>query len=158
MRAWLVTWEWTGDAAAVADKVAAILNPRWSSDHVAGILQFLYTKRFSTASELAEYARRPASNPYQAKTDLNSRIEYGGHPFLFARLVDDLSVSQNPETLIETITWTEPPIYGPYEKGAARILRGAMAGQTVVRRISGALSDELIYDRVQGRFKPGWEP
>jgi hypothetical protein len=157
MRAWLVTWDWTGDAAAVADKAAAILNPRWSYDHVAGILEFLHTKRFAVASELADYAGSPTNNPYRSKIDLNSRIECGGHPYLFARLVDELSVSRNPENLIETIMWTEPPIYGPVENGVAEIVRAAMPGQTVVRRISGPLSDELIYDRGHGRFKPGWE-
>jgi hypothetical protein len=26
MKAWLVTWDWAGDAAAVADKIAAIFH------------------------------------------------------------------------------------------------------------------------------------
>ena len=28
MKAWLVTWEWMGDHAAVQDRIASILNPR----------------------------------------------------------------------------------------------------------------------------------
>ena len=30
MKAWLMTWDWTGDAAAVADETVDVLNPRWA--------------------------------------------------------------------------------------------------------------------------------
>src|SRR3990172_10875275 len=123
MKAWLITCEWIGDTVAVADKVAAILNPRWSGERVAGIVEFLYVKRYSTASELAAYAGRKARNPYRAERDFSSGITCGHNPSLHARIVDDLQVSENAETGIETITWIELPIYKPREHGYPEIVR-----------------------------------
>ena len=156
MKAWLATWEWTGDAAAVADKIAAILNGRWSQDRVTIIVEFLYASCTSNTLELAAYAKRPANNPYRAEQDFNSQITCGSNPWLHARLVQDLMVSTDPETGIETITWTEPPLYAPSEEGP-KLVRDPLPGKTV-RRITGPLSHELIWDRMQGRFKPRWGP
>lgn len=157
MNAWLVTWDWVQDAAAVADKVAAILNPRWSADRVACIVEFLYAKRTATASEIAAYASRPSRNPYRAERDSYGGIICGHHPWLHARIVFDLKISENPETGIETLTWTEQSLYKRGEDGRPEMVRDRMPAQTT-RRITGALSDELIYDRAKGEFKPGWEP
>jgi hypothetical protein len=155
MKAWLITWEWMADSAAVADEVAAILNPRWSGARVAGIVEFLYAKCTATASELAAYAGRPARNPYRANQDFNCHITCGHHPWLHARLVDDLAVSRDPETGIETIAWTEPPLYSPREHGP-ELVRARIPGK-FVRRITGALSDELIWDRERGELKAAWK-
>ena len=157
MKAWLITWEWIGDAVAVADKVAAILNPRWSCERVTGIVEFLYVKRYSTASELAAYAGRQARNPYRAERDFSSGITCGHNPSLHARIVDDLQVSENAETGIETITWIELPIYKPCEHGYPEIVRDSMPAK-FVRRITGPLSDDMIWDRNKGEFKTGWGP
>lgn len=155
VKAWLITWEWMGDAAAVADRVAAILNPRWSGERVGTIVEFLYLKCTANASEMAGYARRPRSNPYRAERDFNGRITCGSHPWLYARLVTDLSVAVDPETGTETITWTESPASVPTADGPKEV-RGPLPGE-VVRRITGLLSDELIWDRMEGTFKKGWE-
>ncbi len=157
MKAWLITWDWMGDAAAVADEVAAILNPRYSGQRVASIVEFLYAKRNSTASELAAYAGRAARNPYRSERHFSGGITCGHNPWLHARIVHDLSVSTIVETGIETITWTEPPLYKPREHGFREMVRDRMFGQCA-RRITGPLSDELIWDRIKGQFKPGWEP
>jgi len=50
MKAWLITWDWTGDAAAVADVVVGILNPRWGDRRVADIVEFLYSSKNYSAS------------------------------------------------------------------------------------------------------------
>ncbi len=157
MKAWLITWDWMADAAAVADEVAAILSPRYSSERIAGIVEFLYSKRNSTASELAAFAGRAARNPYRPERQFSGGITCGHHPWLHARIVHDLSVSTDVETGNETITWTEPPLYKPREHGFPEMVRDCMPGQCV-RRITGPLSDELIWDRIKGQFKPGWEP
>ena len=157
MKAWLITWDWTGDVAAVADEVAAILNPRYSTERVADIVEFLYAKRNATASELVAYAARAAKNPYRPGRQFSGGITCGHNPCLHARIVDDLSVSTDVETGIETITWTELPLYRPRERGFPEMVRDRMLGQCV-RRTTGPLSDELIWDRIKGQFKPGWEP
>ena len=50
-KAWLVTWEWAGDHAKRADKVAAILNPRLGGDRVRELVEFLYMLDNSSLSE-----------------------------------------------------------------------------------------------------------
>lgn len=155
MKAWLVTWDWTSDAAAVADEVAAILSPRYSIARVASLVEFLYAKRSATASELAAYAGKAARNPYRINGEFSGGMTCGHHPWLHARMVHDLQVSTDQKSGIETITWTEPPLFKPGKKGL-EMVRGKLAGKSV-RKIVGPLSDEFIYDREKGQFKPVWK-
>ena len=99
---------------------------------------------------------RPGT-PYRPERQFSGGITCGHHPWLHARIVHDLNVSTDVETGIETITWTEPLLYKPHEHGFPEMVRDCMPGQCV-RRITGPLSDELIWDRIKGQFKPGWEP
>jgi hypothetical protein len=136
-----------GDSAAVTDKIAAVFNPRWSSHRVAGYVEALYAIANSTVGELAHYAKVSGSNPYSAKIDNNSQITCGHHPWLEARVVDDLEVVRDPATGLETISWNEPPLYklpdsGP---GGPVIVRGPIP-EKCVRRITGPVSNELVWD------------
>lgn len=107
MKAWIVTWEWAGDAAAVADKVVAVLNPRWGERRVSDLVETLYALNNSTLSELASYARRPTDNPYPARRE-SGRIICGHHPWLEARRVSEFKVALNEGTGLEVISWKEP--------------------------------------------------
>jgi hypothetical protein len=40
--AWLVTWEHIGDHAKPLTSIAAVLNPRWSSERVREIVELVY--------------------------------------------------------------------------------------------------------------------
>jgi|SRR5271170_1825578 len=50
--AWLVTWEWSGEHAAVEDKVAEILDPRSSPNRVQQIVELLYHKEASMSEKV----------------------------------------------------------------------------------------------------------
>jgi hypothetical protein len=154
MKAWLITWEWSGEAAAVADKVIGILNSRWPTERVSRIIEFLYNHCTSTVNEMAIYARSPNKNPYRAKRDFNSQITCGHHPWLWARLVDNLEVTVNTQTNIETISWNELPIYELTDEGQKE-LRGNLP-QQYVRKLTGRVSNELIWDRSKGTYKDWW--
>jgi hypothetical protein len=91
MKAWLITWDWTGDAAAVADVVVGVLNPRWGDIRVADMVEFLYSNTTANICELAHYAKRPSNNPCRSKI-WNGRIHCGHNPFLCARIVSDLKI------------------------------------------------------------------
>lgn len=41
-KAWLLTWEWIGDHAAVEDRIAGILRPRLSREVVGEIVGTIY--------------------------------------------------------------------------------------------------------------------
>ena len=56
-KAWLLTWEWAGQHAAVEDRIAGILRPRLSQEKVGEIVETIYAIHVSSVSELAYYAR-----------------------------------------------------------------------------------------------------
>jgi hypothetical protein len=116
MKAWLVTWEWCGDHARPEDKVAAILNPRLSANHVRDLVEFIYLSAMYTLSERADYARdRKRHNPYPAEfgrtpegVPTMGAIHCGHNPWLEARLVDHLTVEIDAEGN-EMASWKERP-------------------------------------------------
>jgi hypothetical protein len=155
MKAWLVTWEWANDAAAVADRVICVLPPQWSDERVSNTVEILYASLTATVSELAHYAKRPSNNPYRAERS-GSRIICGHNPYLEARYVSDLKVETDPKTYIETIFWREPNLYR-FENGK-RVLVAEGNQEKFTRKVSGSPIHEGIWDCSTGTFRPGWEP
>jgi len=69
MTAWLLTWEHTPRPQPPArDRIAAILNPRWSAERVQCIVGVLHNAKCYTLSEQAGYANNYTFNPYPADT------------------------------------------------------------------------------------------
>ena len=154
MKAWLITWDWTGDAAAVADVVVGMLNPRWGDKRVADIVEFLYSNTTANVSELSHYAKKPSNNPYRAEIR-SGRIHCGHNPFLYARIVSDLKIEITSDDK-ESISWMEPPLYS-IVKGKTKKVREPIPGG-FTRRITGPVSHEEIWDRINSKFKKGWGP
>ena len=154
--AWLVTWGVLGDAAAVADEIAAVFPRQWSQDRVKVCVEWLYALSSSTVAELVRYAGRPSRNPYRAKTE-GEWIWCGHHPWLEARIVTDLAV-ETGEDLFEAVSWVEPDRWR-LDEDSGRVVRVAKGRRhSIVRRLRGSLSNEQIWDRLTGGFKPGWGP
>ena len=154
MKAWLITWDWTGDAAAVADEVVGVFNPRWADRRIADIVEFLYSNTTANISELAHYAKRPSNNPYRAKI-WSGRIHCGHNPFLYARIVSDLKIGIGSDGK-ESITWMEPPTYDLINNKVQMVQEPIPGAYT--RRITGPVSHEEIWDRMNSKFKNGWGP
>lgn len=119
MKAWLITWEWAGEHAKVDEPIAAILNPRYSTDRVRDLVELLYVNAMYSLGERASYAKGKMFNPYPAEYGtiwigkklgryLN-RIYCGHNPHLYARQVTDLHVDRTDDGK-EVITWKEPPV------------------------------------------------
>lgn len=156
MKAWLVTWEWMGDSAAVADKVVGVFNPRWSSRRVAPLVELIYANATYSVGRMAHHAKRPGNNPYRSRIQPDQTIICGSHPYLHARRVEDLEVVEDPETYLETISWTElPTVVFSRENGSEQI--GERRQKSFRRRRLGCVSHELVWDRAKNCFKPGWE-
>lgn len=151
MKAWIITWEWVGNSAAIVDRVVGILDSRKSVKHVAEIVEFIYAQWNSNLTELSDYARKRNHNPYQAEIDFNSCIHCGGHPMLSAKIVSNLKIVTDPNTSIETISWITLPIYAPSELGP-KLVAQPMA-DSFTRLITGPVSHEMMWDRSLGRFK-----
>jgi hypothetical protein len=109
--AWLVTWEWSGDHAAVKDKVAEILNPRTSPERVRQIVELLY-HREASLSEKVTWRLLKRNQPYTADFEFiggvtwKGQIVCGHNPWLLARLVDDLTIETDAEGQ-EYATWRD---------------------------------------------------
>ena len=134
MKAWLVTWEWLGDHAAVEQPIVSILSPRLSDKTVRKHVEQLYADLSCSFGERLLYLRKPGENPHPAEFDrkwiivdksgrkgpmLTGRIHCGHNPHLHARKVADIKV-QRDEDGNERLCWTEIPIpESPYaERGS----------------------------------------
>lgn len=163
MKAWLVTWEWCGRHAAVADKIAVILPPRYSGKRVADIMQLHYTLATSDLSDMADFAKRRGDAPYKPRREIINSVPCGdllrlGHnPELYARPVTDLRVWLEPETGFELIEWTEPPIYRWRNDRRGFEIASQGRQERVGRSMHGPLRSELIWDRLLDALKPGYE-
>ena len=110
-KAWLVTWEWMGNHAKRPDKVAEILDPRLPPERVRRIVELLY-HREASLSEKVSWRLRKKQQIYPAKfinlegMQWHGQIECGHNPWLFARLVDDLTIERD-EQGNETATWKD---------------------------------------------------
>jgi hypothetical protein len=142
MKAWLITWDWSGPHAALEDRIAAILSPRLSERHVGEIVEFLFNSRALDVTELALYAKHPRDSPYRAEWH-NGFCHCGHNPFLVARRVDDLVVSRDDKTGLETIRWVEPPLFTADLKTLEiKKVRGPLSRE-VRRTIAGPLSTRM---------------
>jgi hypothetical protein len=110
---WLVTWHWgvgEDDKHTDKERVAAILNPRYSGERVRQFVELLYVNKVYTLSQRMDWAQR--RKPYLARFGgvdgvvCDFQIFCGHNPHLFARQVDDfrIEIDANGE---EKPTWTE---------------------------------------------------
>ena len=95
MRAWLITWCWIGDHAAVDDPVVAILNARTGAEEVRRYVERRYIEETASLREKLSYARYkkpayPAEFERMKGVSYTGQIHCGHNPWLYARLVDDL--------------------------------------------------------------------
>ena len=139
------------DSAAVVDSIAGIIDYRRSSKRIIDLVEFLYNLKTSNLSELAAYARNRKNIPYKAEVDFNGRITCGSHPFLNARLVQNIEVYVDSNSDIETISWETFPTYEPTESGSKKVSESTKEGYK--RTITGPLSFDSIWDRKMGRIR-----
>ncbi len=147
-KAWLLTWEWIGDHAAVEDCIAGILRPRISRQAITEIVETIYAVHEYYVTELASYSRRPKENPYKSHWDQNHCF-CGHNPSLHANYVHQLTVDEDPISGLEKISWVLPPLYRMNSSTWERELVRGEYPKSVTRTIIGPLSDREI-----GRYKP----
>jgi hypothetical protein len=138
-KAWLLTWDWMGEHAAVEDRIAAILRPRLSRLIVGEIVEYLYAIHSYSPTELAAWSRRPKENPYKVQWG-PGHCYCGQNPFLSAHYVHDLIITKDSDTGLETISWVLPAL-NQYNDAGGKIeqVRGEIP-QSVKRTIVGPLS------------------
>ena len=111
LKAWLVTWEWTGDHAKPQNKIADIFDPRLPPEKVRQLVELLYHKD-ALLSEKVSWRLRKRPQVYPAEftrlegVQWTGEITCGHNPWLRARLVDNLIVERD-EMGNETATWTD---------------------------------------------------
>jgi hypothetical protein len=118
--AWVITWEWAGGHAAVKSPFVAVLNWRWSSNHVLTLVQQLYAQATLNVEEQIAVARNPKSNPHPASfvsisgARHEGRISCGGNPWLYGRLVSNVRFDHGTGAPM----WDEPCIPAAVAGGA----------------------------------------
>jgi hypothetical protein len=147
-KAWLLTWEWTGDHAAVEDRIAGILRPRLSRDVVGEIIETIYSIHEGYVSELAFWSRRPQEKPYKAQWSENHCF-CGGNPSIHANYVHHLNIEEDPVSRLETISWVLPPLFRMNTVTWERELVHGELSESVKRTLVGPLSAREI-----GRYRP----
>lgn len=111
LKAWLVTWEWSGRHAEPKERVVEILDPRLPPEKVRQIVELRYHQDALLSEKIAWRLRR-RKQPYPAEfqilegTQWRYDITCGHNPWLHARLVDNLIVEVGPDGE-EIPTWTD---------------------------------------------------
>ena len=132
------------------DEIAAILNPRLSIRRVSTFLEWLYADATSSVASLAEYAKNPRALSYRARVEVNGTVWCGGHPSLVAEQVTGLTVTSDPITGLETVSWVSSPLYELAPDGPRKVRDGLP--ESVTRLITGPLSRAPKWDRMTGQL------
>ena len=141
MNAWLITWQWSGEHARVRDPLVAILSSRKSRSSIAELVEFLYLRASGEAADLAYYANRRKLLRYPAQIDQNCRITCGHNPWLYARVVSNLSVEANADRT-EVIRWREPDTHGLDENDQV-VVKHEGVPKELARAEAGPVGKEL---------------
>ena len=141
INAWLVTWEWINREDAIVDKVATVLNPKWGSQKVGYIVEFIFAQAQYTIMELANYARNPQKNPHRVQHLPFDTLLCGRNPFLLGRRVSNLSIELTEDGR-EVFRWQEPPVRRIENKKEIKVSDGPWKKYT--RLIKGPVSHKTI--------------
>ncbi len=120
--AWLVTWDSVGEEN-IPQNIAAILNPHWSARRVRDLVEVIYVNSSYSLSERIGYAKNRSFNPYPAQFSgfngvlWEGQIMCGDNPWLFARLVDYLTIDPDNKN---KVIWRERP-RPDFEEAARRL-------------------------------------
>ena len=151
-----MTWDWAGRHAAVADRIAAIFNPRFSDGRISELIEFMYDQATLEAGELVYYANRKSKRSYKAQVH-PPFIACGHNPSLEARVVTELKVLEDEATGFETISWMEAPLREYNEETRKMEITREPYFKSTTRGITGPLSSVQIWDRMTDSVLPGYE-
>ena len=102
VKAWLITWEWSGHHAEQQDKVVEILDPRISPERVREIVELIY-HREASLNEKVSWRLRKREQVYPAEFTRIEGVKWTGeiicghNPWLRARLVDNLVIETDTQ-------------------------------------------------------------
>ncbi|WP_141246941.1 hypothetical protein [Halomonas salipaludis] len=135
--AWLVRWQWIGEHASVKRPVVALLQPRLGQKKVAEIVRTLYSAAGNySLAEQAEYTKHPDAAPYQAEISTRG-ITYGHHPWLEAIYVRDLTITTDPSTGGESLSFLHPDRFEFDQGTGVRTVARKSFSETICQPLPG---------------------
>jgi hypothetical protein len=114
MNVWLITWEGTGDLVAEENKIACVLNSRYSDSNVEKVVDILYQRTIFDVHDMTYYVYRKNARLKRFKkiTSRLGHIEYEMNPWLYARQVKEFRAVYDTKNNSENVTWVENTIFG----------------------------------------------
>lgn len=109
-KAWLITWDGTSEKINDENRFVGVLSSRKSSSFVEDICDVIYSRTIFDASDSLYFANRKKERRKLCQTYEGGIIAFGHNPFLLARVVSNISITENGE--YEIIKWKEPDHYG----------------------------------------------
>jgi hypothetical protein len=92
--AWIVTWDWSGDHAAMdRPEILAFFPPSTDIGFIRQFVENLLAEKTFTLDERVHWTANPDVRPYKATVE-KGHVHCGHNPMLFARIVDDLAIMQ----------------------------------------------------------------
>ncbi len=142
-KAWLITWEWDAEYAAMKDKVVGIYKSSWGTPRIKMLMDFIFHQSNSNLSELSSYVRYPSTMTYRSESDSNGWLVCGKstNPYLYGRIVSEICIKENNEGF-EEVVWYEPERFEITDGGIVKIMEKFKQGY--VRKYSGQLSTERM--------------
>jgi hypothetical protein len=153
MKAWVITWEGTSQKLNDENGLVALLASRKSVKYVGDLVEFIYLRATSSASDMLFLANRSAQIPYKADraqvingVPHGDRVICGHNPWLYARKVSCVKVTKEPGSDNEEITWKEPPIFKWKDKNRRdKQISNEGEVRVVKRMLRFPLSNDLRY-------------
>jgi hypothetical protein len=115
-RAWLVTWEEIGtETMELSERIVNIFDSRLSAERIKDFIEDFYISTQYSPFEKVTFSNNRKNNPYPAEYfKINgipwiARITCGHNPYLFARIVNNLTVVLNQPDQ-EIMSWEDLPI------------------------------------------------
>lgn len=101
-RAWLVTWEGTDPRDFPGREIISIQDPRVPPEAIKKFVHNIYISSMESLEDQMYFSTRKNKHPYLPESDYG-KITCGHNPCIDARIVENLTSSNNGET----IEWDE---------------------------------------------------
>ena len=125
-------------------QLIAILSAKYSPEKIEFIAGLIYSRSVQSAFDMAHNANKfkALRRRYRHQDSQPQRFIYGENPYIFARIVSNLTVEADEVRRMEYVRWTEPPYLKIETPGGLPVEREPATEKTLERAMN-PLSGEI---------------